>query len=179
MQLLAHLYLLIVSAALIAAQDPTPVATPEEGGCASQQRIVDQCVLTMRNALAKCQNDNWDCKCSAQANIANCYVDCLNNKDSFSAQLSSAEICATANAYDAGLTNVPATWTTPGPAAATPAQISDIDDDEFDTKKSASSSEPTKSLTEEKSATTSEGAAAGKAAGSWLALVGLGIGMVF
>jgi hypothetical protein len=37
MQLLAHLYLLIVSAALIAAQDPTPVATPEEGGCASQQ----------------------------------------------------------------------------------------------------------------------------------------------
>lgn len=112
-------------------------------------------------------------------NLSSCYVDCLNNKDSFSAQLSSAEICATANAYDAGLTNVPATWTTPGPAAATPAQISDIDDDEFDTKKSASSSEPTKSLTEEKSATTSEGAAAGKAAGSWLALVGLGIGMVF
>ena len=87
-------------------------------------------------------------------------------------------MCATANAYDNGLTEVPATWTTPGPAAATPAKISDVDDEEVNIK-SASAAEPTKSSTEEKSAKTSEGAAPGKAAGSWLALLGLGIGMAF
>lgn len=39
MQLFANLYLFIVSAALVAAQDPTPtpVATPDEGACSSQQ----------------------------------------------------------------------------------------------------------------------------------------------
>lgn len=112
-------------------------------------------------------------------NFNSCYVDCLNNADSFSAQLASAETCATANAYDAGLHTVPATWTTPGPAAATPAEISDVDDDELDTKKSESSSEPTKSSTEQKDAEASEGAAAGKVSGSWLALLGLGIGLAF
>ncbi|KAK5791533.1 hypothetical protein VI817_006842 [Penicillium citrinum] len=134
----------------------------------------------MKIGLAKCQDDNWDCKCSAQANIANCYVDCLNNQDSFSAQLSSAQICATANAYDNGLTEVPATWTTPGPAAATPAQISDIEDDEVDGGvKAMTTSAPTKSSTEQKETKPSEGAAAAKNAGSWLALLGLGIGMFF
>ncbi|KAJ5398000.1 hypothetical protein N7509_006113, partial [Penicillium cosmopolitanum] len=112
---------------------------------ANGRRLVDQCVLTMRNAMAKCQDDNWDCKCSAQANIA--------KRSRYLGH--------------------------PGPAAATPAQISDVNDDEFDNKKSASSSEPTKSLKAENSAKTSEGAAAGNAAGSWLALVGLGIGMAF
>lgn len=181
LQIFTNLYLLFLSASLVGAQDPTPVSTPSEGGCADQ-KVVDQCVLTMKNALAKCQNDNWDCKCSAQANIANCYVDCLNNQDSFSAQLSSAQICATANAYDNGLTEVPATWTTPGPAAATPAQISDIDDEEVDGGqglKAMTTSEPTKSSIEHKETKPSEGAAAAKHAGSWLALLGLGIGMFF
>ncbi|KAJ5098176.1 hypothetical protein N7532_005177 [Penicillium argentinense] len=169
-------FLLAISITFVAAQDPTPVAPPSNGGCSSQQ-LVDQCVMTMKSALAKCTTNDWDCKCTAQANIANCYVDCLNNADSFSAQLASAETCATANAYDAGLTAVPATWTTPGPSTATPAEIDSVDDD--DDNKAKTTSAPTKPLKEQKDTKPSEGAAAAKAAGSWLALLGLGIGIAF
>lgn len=116
--------------------------------------------------------------CISAHDLNSCYVDCLNNEDSFSAQLASAETCATANAYDAGLTAVPATWTTPGPAAATPAEISDVEDDE-DGRKAVSSSEPTNTSAEKKDSKPSEGAAAGKTSGSWLALLGLGIGIAF
>jgi hypothetical protein len=86
-------------------------------------------------------------------------------------------VCATANHYDKGITDVPATWTTPGPQTAivTPADVSIPGETE-----TASNVHPTSTMNKaEETAKPSNGAAAGKTAGSWLALLGLGLGVVF
>jgi hypothetical protein len=94
--------------------------------------------------------------------------------------------CATANAYDIGLTTVAPTWTRPG---SNDAQPTDTDYTIATGSGSAPTARPTESLTEnekaaspsekanEKAASPSEGAAPMKAAGNWLALVGLGLGI--
>lgn len=105
--------------------------------------------------------------------------------DAFSAQLASEKDCATANHYDKGITDVPQTWTTPGPqtATVTPADVSIPGETE-----SAAQVHPTATATAtatstmnkaEETAKPSNGAAIGKASGSWLALVALGLGIVF
>ena len=105
-----------------------------------------------------------------------CYVDCPDDPARFSAELVSEQDCATANAYDKGLSSITNHWTTPGPetVVATPTIHVDVAD-------STSTGEPTKSLSgleESASASPSEGAAAIKFAGSWLALVGVGVGIL-
>jgi hypothetical protein len=64
-------------------------------------------------------------------------------------------------------------WTTPSPNAveATPTDVTT-------TAEATSTSEPTNSLSGEKAAP-SKGAAAARPVGSWLALVGLGLGAAF
>lgn len=87
--------------------------------------------------------------------------------------LLSEQDCATANAYDKGETSVATTWTTPGPntVTATPTDTAVSTTTNF--------AEPTaKSLQGEKDASPSEGAAVMKSAGSWLALLGLGVGVM-
>ncbi|KAJ5112882.1 hypothetical protein N7456_001416 [Penicillium angulare] len=152
-----------------AAQSPAP--TSGGGSCASQS-LVDQCVATMGHSLAKCTENDWDCKCSGSANIANCYVDCPDDPARFSAELVSEQDCATANAYDKGQTSVATTWTTPGPdkVVATP-----TDDLAIETGKS----EPTKTLTGvDKGSSPSEGVAAMNQVTSWLPFLGFGFGMM-
>ncbi|KAJ5678095.1 uncharacterized protein N7477_003728 [Penicillium maclennaniae] len=167
--------LLAASVSLVVAQDlaPTPSSSAVANGLCADQSIVDTCVAAMKRGLAKCSDDNWDCKCSAQANIANCYVDCPNVPDAFSAQLASAQDCATANHYDKGITDVPQTWTTPGPqtTTVTPADVSVPGE-----TTATATATGTMNKTEE---TAKSGAAAGIASGSWLALVGLGLGVIF
>jgi hypothetical protein len=103
-----------------------------------------------------------------------CYVNCPDSPDYIAAQSSSASDCATANAYDKGNTVVPDTWKT-----------MDFHNDVHVTATSTSSDAgPTatgaKVLgTHKESAKPSRGAANVKATGSWLALVGLGIGAFF
>ncbi|KAJ5668944.1 hypothetical protein N7462_010014 [Penicillium macrosclerotiorum] len=172
-----NLYALLFAwATLVTCQDAVitsanAASTGESGQCANQQ-LVDQCVATMKMALAKCSSENWDCKCSGSANIANCYENCPNTPEYIEAQLLSEHDCATANAYDKGITAVTQSWTTPGVnvAKATPT--------DSDSTTSATD-EPTKSLEQHEETKTSEGAAAAKTAGSWLALLGLGIGVMF
>lgn len=106
--------------------------------------------------------------------LSSCYVDCPDDPARFSAELVSEQDCATANAYDKGISSITDHWTTPGPetVVATPTIQVDIAD-------STSTGEPTKSMSGlEESASPSEGAAAIKFAGSWLALVGVGVGML-
>jgi hypothetical protein len=101
-------------------------------------------------------------------------VNCPDSPDYIAAQSSSASDCATANAYDKGNTIVPDTWKTM--------------DFHNDVRPSATStsSDAGPTTTEAKildshkeSAKPSKGAASVKATGSWLALVGLGIGAFF
>jgi hypothetical protein len=101
-----------------------------------------------------------------------CYADCVG-EDRVSAELLSEHDCRTANAYDKGISTVNDVWTTPSPnaAEATPT-------DATTTTPPTSTSEPTKSFGEEKAAT-SKGAAAPRSVGSWLALVGIGLGVAF
>lgn len=71
---------------------------------------------------------------------------------------------------------MPATWTTPGPQTTTviPTDVSIPGESE-----SAARVHPTTTMNKaEETAKPSNGAAAGKAAGSWLALIGLGLGIV-
>jgi len=71
------------------------------------------------------------------------------------------------------------TWTLPGSNAAQPTDVETIT---TSGSSSSTTAGPTKSLESEKSASTSEGAASvnvAGSAGSWLALVGLGLGIAF
>ncbi|KAJ5691703.1 hypothetical protein N7488_012438 [Penicillium malachiteum] len=165
--------LLIIWTAAISAQDVAAAAQPpaptSTGLCASQD-VVDKCVATMKHSLEICSDNDWDCKCSGSANIANCYEDCPDDPARFSAELVSEQDCATANAYDKGLSTVTNSWSTPGPetVTATPTDTS-----------ATSTGGPTKSVNGlEESASPSEGAAAIKSVVSWLAFVGLGFGMM-
>ncbi|KAJ5158065.1 uncharacterized protein N7500_007716 [Penicillium coprophilum] len=171
--------LLAVSATLIAAQDaaPTSPSTNGNSNCASQ-KVVDSCVAIMKRGLAKCSAGDWDCKCSGAANIANCYVNCSeNDPESSAARQLSVNDCATANAYDQGETTVAPSWTLPGSNAAQPTRA----DVSLTTSGSSSTTAgPTKSfIGKEQSTTPSEGAAVANNAGSWMALVVLGVGAAF
>ncbi|KAJ5667616.1 hypothetical protein N7507_003480 [Penicillium longicatenatum] len=165
--------LLLASAAAVTAQDAVvgQNLAANSGSCASQS-VVDTCVNVMKGTLQKCTENDWDCKCSGSANVANCYEDCPDDPARFSAMLLSEQDCATANAYDKGESTVPTTWTTPGPntvtATPTDTQVSTT----------TNTAEPTKSLQGEKDASPSEGAAVMKSAGSLLALLGLGVGVM-
>ncbi|KAF4761063.1 hypothetical protein N7455_003569 [Penicillium solitum] len=175
-----HLSLLLAaSGTLIAAQDATPTSASTDGNsnCASQ-KVVDHCVAIMKRGLAKCASSDWDCKCSGAANIANCYVDCSDDDpDSSAAKQLSVNDCATANAYDIGETTVAPSWTLPGSNAAQP---TDIDASLTTSDSSSTTAGPTKALIgNEKSTSPSEGAAVVNDAGSWMALVILGIGATF
>ncbi len=103
-----------------------------------------------------------------------CYTNCPDTPDYIAAQSSSASDCATANAYDKGHTIVPDTWKT-----------MDFHNDVHPTSTSAGSDAAPTSTgakildTHKESAQPSKGAANVKATGSWLALVGLGIGAFF
>ena len=103
-----------------------------------------------------------------------CYTNCPDTPDYIAAQSSSASDCATANAYDKGHTIVPDTWKT-----------MDFHNDVHPTHTSAASDAGPTSTgakildTHKESAHPSKGAANVKATGSWLALVGLGIGAFF
>ncbi|KAJ5578273.1 uncharacterized protein N7459_007237 [Penicillium hispanicum] len=170
--------LLTAWAAIVAAQDVTSTAasagsTAGSGLCASQQ-VVDSCISIMKNSLDKCTSADWDCKCSGVANIANCYVDCPDDPERFSAELQSEKVCATANAYDKGVSSVPTTWSTPSAEAEATATEASVT-----LETSSGTAGPTKSRGIEDATKPSKGAAAGKTAGSWLALLGLGLGVVF
>ncbi|KAJ5788847.1 uncharacterized protein N7518_005858 [Penicillium psychrosexuale] len=172
-----HLSLLFAaSATLIAAQDATSQSTSGNSNCASQ-KVVDSCVAIMKRGLAKCASNDWDCKCSGAANIANCYVDCSDDDpDSSAAKQLSVNDCATANAYDQGETTVAPSWTLPGSNAAQP---TDTDATLTTSSSSSTTAGPTKTFANEKSASPSEGAAVVNDAGSWMALVVLGLGAAF
>ncbi|CAG8908623.1 unnamed protein product [Penicillium egyptiacum] len=173
-----HLLLLASSATLIAAQDGIPTsASTSNSNCASQ-KVVDSCVAIMKRGLAKCTSSDWDCKCSGVANIANCYVDCSDDDpDSSAARQLSVNVCATANAYDQGETTVAPSLTLPGSNAAQP---TDIDASLTTSGSSSTTAGPTKPfIGNEKSASPSEGAAVMNDAGSWMALVVLGLGAAF
>ncbi|KAK4864019.1 hypothetical protein LT330_010229 [Penicillium expansum] len=138
----------------------------------------NSCVAIMKRGLAKCASSDWDCKCSGAANIANCYVDCSDDDpDSSAAKQLSVNDCATANAYDQGETTVAPSWTLPGSNAAQP---TDTDASVTISGSSSTTAGPTKAFNgNEKSTSPSEGAAVVNDAGSWLALVVLGIGAAF
>ncbi|KAJ5762275.1 uncharacterized protein N7511_005657 [Penicillium nucicola] len=165
------LFMVLASTALVAAQSAT-ITSPSGNEQCTAVPIVQKCISIMQKGLDKCTKDDWDCKCSGAANIFGCYADCVG-EDRVSAELLSEHDCRTANAYDKGRTTVNDVWTTPSPDAveATPTEAST-------TAQSTSTSEPTKTLSEEKAAT-SKGAAAGKPVGTWLALVGFGLGVAF
>lgn len=107
-----------------------------------------------------------------------CYVDCSDDDpDSSAAKQLSVNNCATANAYDIGETTVAPSWTLPGSNAAQP---TDIDGSLTTGDSSSTTAGPTKALIgNEKSTSPSEGAAVVNDAGSWMALVVLGIGATF
>ncbi|KAJ5488410.1 hypothetical protein N7453_011864 [Penicillium expansum] len=170
-----HLSLLLAaSATLIAAQDATPTSTSTSGNsnCASQ-KVVDSCVAIMKRGLAKCASSDWDCKCSGAANIANCYVDCSDDDpDSSAAKQLSVNDCATANAYDQGRDDCRTFMDSARPT--------DTDASVTISGSSSTTAGPTKAFNgNEKSTSPSEGAAVVNDAGSWLALVVLGIGAAF
>ncbi|CAG7954504.1 unnamed protein product [Penicillium salamii] len=141
----------------------------------TENRLVDSCVGVMKKGLQKCRTDDWDCKCSGAANIANCYVNCSEDDEAgASARSLSVGNCATANAFDQGETTVAPSWTRPGSNAAQP---TNIDADPTSGASSSVATGATKSLNEHEKSTSSEGAASMNVAGSWLALVGLGLGI--
>ncbi|KAJ5377988.1 uncharacterized protein N7496_005397 [Penicillium cataractarum] len=170
--------IIAVSALFAAAQEPTPVsqsaATPSDSTQCASQQVVDNCVAIMKKALEKCSSDNWDCKCSGSANIANCYVNCPDSPDYIAAQSSSASDCATANAYDKGHTVVPDTWKTMDFYNNVRVTATSTNNEASPTSTGAKILD-----THKESAKPSKGAANVKATGSWLALVGLGIGAFF
>lgn len=85
--------------------------------------------------------------------------------------------CATANAFDEGQKTVAPSWTRPGSNAAQPTEI---DYSKVTGSRSSVTPGPTNTLTpNEKSMSPSEGAAAVNVASSWVALVGLGLGIAF
>ncbi|CEJ61462.1 hypothetical protein PMG11_09995 [Penicillium brasilianum] len=128
----------------------------------------------MKKNLQKCSSDNWDCKCSGSANIANCYANCPDSPDYIAAQSSSASNCATANAYDKGNTVVPNTWKTMDFYNNVHVTATSTDSEASPTSTGAEKLDAQKESTKP-----SKGAANVKAQGSWLALVGLGIGALF
>ncbi|KAJ5937086.1 hypothetical protein N7466_003536 [Penicillium verhagenii] len=168
-------FLLVVSVGLVSAQDATPsqslAPSASSGGLCASQEVVDTCVTVMQGSLSKCTDNDWDCKCSGSANIANCYEDCPDDPARFSAIFMSEQDCATANAYDKGISSVATTWTTPGPntVTATPTDV--------EVSTTTNTAGPTK-LTALEDASPSKGAAAMKSAGSLLALLGLGVGVM-
>ena len=103
--------------------------------------------------------------------VASCYVDCPDDPARFSAALESEKVCATANAYDKGVSIVPTTWSTPSAEAEATATEASVT---LETTK-----RPTKTLGIEDSTKPSKGAAAGKNMDSWLAVLGLALGFVF
>ncbi|KAJ6089820.1 hypothetical protein N7467_005036 [Penicillium canescens] len=165
------LSLVLASTALVAAQSAT-ITVPSGNEQCSSVPLVQSCVSIMQKGLDKCASSDWDCKCSGAANIFSCYADCVG-EDRVSAELLSEHDCRTANAYDKGRSTVNDVYTTPSPNAieATPT-------DATTTASATSTSEPTKSWGEGKAAP-SKGAAAARPVGSWLALVGLGLGVAF
>ncbi|OQE40862.1 hypothetical protein PENCOP_c005G06793 [Penicillium coprophilum] len=178
--LTTHLAILLAtSATLIAAQDAAPTSPSTDGNsnCASQ-KVVDSCVAIMKRGLTKCSAGDWDCKCSGAANIANCYVNCSeNDPESSAARQLSVNDCATANAYDQGETTVAPSWTIPGSNAAQPTRA---DVSITASGSSSTTAGPTKPfIGKEKSTSPSEGAAVANNAGSWMALVVLGVGAAF
>ncbi|CAG7961341.1 unnamed protein product [Penicillium nalgiovense] len=177
--LTTHILLLATSATLIAAQDGTPTSpnTSGDSNCVSQ-KVVDSCVSIMKRGLTKCTSSDWDCKCSGVANIANCYVDCSeDDPNSSAARQLSVDVCATANAFSNGETTVAPSWTLPGSNAAQP---TDIDAILAASDSPSTTAGPTKAIVgDEKSTSPSEGAAVMNDAGSWLALVILGLGAAF
>ncbi|KAJ5361926.1 hypothetical protein N7541_002770 [Penicillium brevicompactum] len=168
-------FLLTAWATLAIAQE-APATTPTGDSKCASQKLVDSCAAVMHKGLAKCRTDDWDCKCSGAANIANCYVNCSEDDEAgASARSLSVGNCATANAFDQGETTVAPTWTLPGSNAAQPT------DTEASTTSGGSSSTttagPTKSLKGHEKATSSDNAAPVNVAGSWLVLTGLGLGI--
>lgn len=98
-------------------------------------------------------------------------MDCPEDPARFSAELQSEKVCATANAYDKGVSSVPTTWSTPNAQAeATATAVSAA------LEMSSATSEPTRV---EDSTKPSKGAAAGQTIDSWLAVLGLGLGIMF
>ncbi|KAJ5238955.1 hypothetical protein N7468_003574 [Penicillium chermesinum] len=177
--------LLAASASFGATQDATITAPASlimrrsSAGC-EDPTVVDHCVTAMKAYLAKCSDSDWDCKCSGAANIANCYVNCEGNSDATSARSLSAGNCATANAYDKGVTDVPPVQVTPSNNAAELAASTGVPKGSSPGEQLASGVNPTHATTTadaKESAKPSKGAA-GKVTvgGSWLAAIGLGLG---
>ncbi|KAJ5684722.1 uncharacterized protein N7477_001067 [Penicillium maclennaniae] len=160
--------IIAASASLVAAQDATTTATATSTKCAAQ--------------------NDWDCKCQGSTNVVNCYDNCPDDQERLGAQQIREQNCIAAKAY--GTLTTTAGMATPSASASASS---------FAASMSASSSamaEPTgsrsglesnnggnkatQSLTGlEASATPNEGAATArvKVVGSWLAFLGLALGV--
>ncbi|KAF7713446.1 Uncharacterized protein PECH_001304 [Penicillium ucsense] len=160
------------------AQDLASVDLSSDNAQCESQEIVDTCVSMMQRYLQKCSSDNWDCKCSGYANMANCYVNCPDSAAYIAAQSSSASSCATANAYDVGNTVVPDAWKTMdfsnnhvhAAATKTAEKLVTTPTSSFGLNGQKGSTQPSNGAA---SLTSVNGR------GSWLALVGLGVGALF
>ncbi|CEJ60680.1 hypothetical protein PMG11_09245 [Penicillium brasilianum] len=160
--------------------------------CAAQ-KVVDQCVQNMRFELENCGTYDWDCQCIGSTNVVNCYNNCPELPERIGAQTIRQQNCANAKAYDTTTTHSTPSSTagfdSPSSSPVSSSFASDSTDFPSGLKEtsdeatsSSSSSEPTKSLTGlEATASASSGAAAGavKAAGGWVAFLGLALGVLF
>ncbi|KAJ5131804.1 hypothetical protein N7448_005962 [Penicillium atrosanguineum] len=90
--------ILAASASLVAAQDATTTATATSTKCAAQ-KVVDQCILTMKFTLENCDSSDWDCKCQGSTNIVNCYNNCPDDQERLGAQQIREQNCIAAKAY--------------------------------------------------------------------------------
>jgi hypothetical protein len=163
--------------------------------------------MTMKFSLENCDPSDWDCKCQGSTNIvkygpptyaspqaekltiySSCYNNCPDDSDRLAAEQIREQNCIAAKAYGTQTTTAGTATPSAFASVSTPASTlvsstamaeatgsrSGIESNNVDGK-------ATKSLTGlEATATPNEGAASArvKAVGSWLAFLGLGLGVL-
>ncbi|KAJ5689694.1 hypothetical protein N7462_004086 [Penicillium macrosclerotiorum] len=176
-------FLLAASATIVSGQDATVTGigaanTGNVNKCAAQ-KVVDQCVFTMKFQLENCATYDWDCLCTSSTNVVGCYNNCPESPDRLGAEQIRQQNCANAKAYDTTSVSPPATKSAVMSSSRASASTTDTAYSGLEANNN-DDAQPTKSLVGlEASATASEGAAAAKAAGGWLAFLGLALGVMF
>ncbi|KAJ5160503.1 uncharacterized protein N7482_007507 [Penicillium canariense] len=186
--------LLAASATIAVGQEATTTGSSavKTGGaykCAAQ-KVVDECVRNMKFQLENCAMYDWDCQCTGSTNVVGCYSNCPENPDRLGAQQIREQSCANAKAYDTTSSASASVAKATGMSSSMPSSMSASSSASaadttyapsgLKSNSDSSDAEPTKSLSGlEKNTSPSEGAAAVRAAGGWLAFLGLALGVMF
>ncbi|KAJ5740857.1 hypothetical protein N7493_000729 [Penicillium malachiteum] len=168
--------MLAISASLVTAQDGTVK-------CAAQS-VVDNCLQTMNFELENCNPGDWDCQCTSSTNIVSCYTNCPDDPDRQPAQQLKQQYCLNAKVYGTMFQTASkvSTATAPWPSISSSSAVDATATNTHaagETHTDSSATGPTKSLAAlQASASPSEGVAAAYSAGSFLAFLGLGLGVM-